>query len=170
MAINKIELANSFADFVKAHDWDIYFTATLRAPVKTIPVKQNGQSRDVVVWRNDIASMRKEFQFFFSTLNGYVTFFDRYMLALVCFDRAYKGGRLHVHALIQRIPPQYCRALQSVAYDFFGESKVTPYDPKRDVRYYFGNKYAYSGSSDFDFLKINARWRKPVLWPDFKIK
>lgn len=170
MAINKIELSNSFADFVKARNWDIFFTTTLRAPVKTINIVEDGRSRDVVRWRNDIVSIRKELQYFFSYLNGYVTFFNRYILVLVCFDRGYEGGRIHVHALIHRIPPQYCRALQSEAYEFFGKSKVEAYDPKRDVRYYFGNKYAYSWLSDFDFLKINARWRKPVLWPEFKIE
>lgn len=169
MAINKIELANSFADLVKTRNWDIYFNTTLRAPVKTITIIEDEKEKDVVVWRNDIPSIRKEFQFFFSTLNKYVTFFDKYIFALVCFDRAYKGGRIHIHALIQRIPSQYCHSLQNCAYDFFGESKVEPYDSKKDVCYYFGNKYAYSGLSDFDFLKINARWRKPALWPNFKV-
>ena len=64
MEINKIELANSFGDFVKTRNWDISFNTTLRAPVKTITIVEDGKEKDIVVWRNDTVSIRKEFQFF----------------------------------------------------------------------------------------------------------
>ena len=157
----------SFADFVDTRDWDIYFTTTLRAPVKTITIVQNGRSRDVIAWRNDTASVRKELQCFFANLNRYSTFFTKYILLLAIFERQHKGARIHVHALIEGIPPKFCYALRSLACDFFGESKIEPYDPKRRARYYFGDKFTNPDLCDFDFMKINSRVRRrPVVeWP-----
>ena len=167
--LNKPE--NKFASFIN-RDWDLYLTFTLRAPVKTINIVEDEKPRDVkderprdvVVWRNDVVSLKKELQFFFSNLNGYATFYEKYINVFVCFDRACEGGRIHIHALLERIPPQYCRALQSEASWFFGMSKVTPYDPQGKARHYFGNKYVYSKFADFDFMRINSRARKrPVV-------
>lgn len=154
-------VSDSFADdFVRQRHWDIYFNTTLRAPVKTLTIVQNGGPRDVVVWRNDTASVRKELQCFFSNLNRYSTFFTKYILLLTVFERQYKGERIHVHALIQGIPPEFCYVLRSLACDFFGESKIEPYDPKRRARYYFGNKLTNPDLCDVDFMKINSRARR----------
>ena len=161
-------VSNSFADdFVRQRHWDIYFNTTLRAPVKTITIVQNGRSRDVITWRNDTASVRKELQCFFSNLNCYSTFFTKYILLLALFERQHKGARIHVHALIQGISPKFCYALRSLACDFFGESKIEPYDPAKNARGYFGKKFVNPDSCDFDFMRINSRVRKPpvVEWP-----
>ncbi|MDD5567668.1 MAG: hypothetical protein PHY88_00440 [Candidatus Omnitrophica bacterium] len=131
--------------------------------MKTITIIQNGQPKEVEVWLDDKVSARKEFQFFFSHLNYAVNFFDKYMLALVCFERAYPGARLHIHALIQGISPCLCRMLQSECFEFFGESEVKPYEPFKGVSFYFGWKYLKPELVDFDFLRINARRRKGAL-------
>ncbi len=158
--INKLELVKGFDDYVKSHDWDIFFSTTFRKLTKTITIIQDKQPKEVRVWLNGIPSMRKELQYFFSHLNYVVNFVDKYMLALICFERQYKGAPIHIHALIKGISPQFCRILKSESYEFFGESEVKPYDSTKPVSFYFGWKYLKSELVDFDFLRINSRRRK----------
>jgi len=160
MGINKLELVRGFNGFVRSRNWDIFLTVTFRRPMKSITVMQGNRQEEVRVWLDDKVNARKEFQYFFSHLNYAVSFFDKYMLALVCFERAYPGARLHIHALIQGISTQFCLMLQSECYEFFGESKVVPYDSSKAASSYFGWKYIKPELADFDLLKINARRRK----------
>jgi len=160
MGINSLGKVEGFSEFVKSREWDIFLSTTFRRPMKTITIIQNGQPKEVEVWLDDKVSARKEFQYFFSHLNYAVTFFDKYMLALVCFERAYPGARIHLHALIQRISPKFCQILQSECFEFFGESEVRPYDPSKKVSFYFGLKYLKPELVDFDFLRVNSRRRK----------
>jgi len=160
MGISSLGKVEGFSELIKSRKWDIFLSTTFRRPRKTITIIQNGQPKEVEVWLDDKVSARKEFQFFFSHLNYAVTFFDKYMLALVCFERAYPGARIHLHALIQGILPQFCQTLQSECFEFFGESEVKPYDPSKKVSLYFGWKYLKPELVDFDFLRINSRRRK----------
>ncbi len=161
MGTDKRILVDSFADeIIRKRHWDIYFNSTLRAPVKTLTIVESGRPKDVVVWRNDTASLRKELQCFFANLNHYSVFYTKYILALVFFERQYQGARIHIHAFIQGIRSEYSYALQSLACDFFGASKVEPYDPAKGARYYLGWKFVKPELCDFDFMKINSRARK----------
>ena len=160
MGISSLGKVEGFSQLIKSRKWDIFLSTTFRRPMKTITIIQNGQPKEVEVWLDDKVSAKKEFQFFFSHLNAAATFFDKYMFALVCFERAYPGARIHLHALIRGISPEFCQILQRECFEFFGESEIKPYDPTKKVSLYFGRKYLKPELVDFDFLRINSRKRK----------
>ena len=165
----RLELVRAVDSLIKSRNWGVFLSTTFRRLTKSITIIEDGQPKEVEVLLNDVASARKEFQYFISHLNYAIDFFDKYVLAFVYFERKYSRAPIHIHALINGILPELCPALQSECVEFFGESDVTPYDPRLPASFYFGWKHVKPDLADFDFLKINSRRRKEdIKWEAIK--
>jgi len=105
----------------------------------------------------------REFTRFFKDLNTpYHTYFKGYVRCWVFVERKPWNDRVHIHALIQRIDPALAYELAQKWEELFGDAHVVPYDYtlKRQATRYIAEKYAHDWIRDYNFLKINSKYRK----------
>jgi hypothetical protein len=142
-SVNQIEQEKQdWKSFMKLRDWTIWLTITFR------PVFEHLKEQEAM----------KLFKKFFKNLNhpGKV-FFDRYMEALVFFEKnRFKG--FHIHAVLSRIGTQHCSEIEKRCIKQFGQSKAKPMH--EGVPEYIAKKNVESKIAFFDFIKINSRYRE----------
>lgn len=125
---------------------DIYFSTTSRVKMLQMSAEQR-------------------FKYFFKC---YINqpgniFFEKFILCWAFFDKADKRGSVHIHSLIKGIDPSLADSLQKKCKDFFGQSKIRPYDhslPKhRSASHYLAEKVVREELDHYDFYKINSKLR-----------
>jgi len=105
---------------------------------------------------------KKRFKLFFKYLNGNEQiYFKNYIHCWVFYEKQNTSRRgVHIHALIDRIPPKYAKAIQKEARRHFGEmSEVTPYDDTRGAVYYLARKIFNPKLEEYEFYVINSKVR-----------
>lgn len=132
-----------FEEFIKSKGpWDLWVTVTFRK--KTL-----------------LLQARSSFKYFLKHLNSPDDiFFDKFVFCFVCFERDDRGG-VHIHALIRGIHPLFAYKFGSKCLEHFGVSKIKPYNPilECNATRYLANKYVTRALVDFDFIKVNSKFR-----------
>ena len=141
MSTNETKILE-FEEFIKSKGpWDLWASVTFHE-------------------RTELAQARGSFKYFLKHLNSPDDiFFDKFVFCFVCFERESRGG-VHIHALIRGIHPLYALKFQRKCWKF-GNSKVKPYNPclERNATRYLANKYVSRNLVDFDFMKVNSKFR-----------
>jgi len=136
----KEQIKKAWKNFLKLRDWTVWLTIRPRIPVKDIRAKMM-------------------FKRFLKRLNHPgEEYFNRFVEAFVFYEKNHpESGHVHTHAVLNRIDPKHCSAIEKKCMRLFGQSKVKPlHDGVPD---YLADKQVYSKLVSFDFYKINSRYR-----------
>jgi len=132
-----------FEEFIKAKGpWDLWATITFRQ-------------------KTQLLGARSLFKYFLKHLNSPDDiFFDKFVFCFVFFERDNRGG-VHIHALIRGIHPLYAFKLEGKCREHLGDTKIKPYNPslKKNATLYLACKYVTQSLEDFDFMKVNSKFR-----------
>jgi hypothetical protein len=106
-------------------------------------------------------------------------YYHKIVYALILLEQDNDRDAVHIHSFIRGIPPSRAISLQDKMmnkrcwknkcsqdkeYEWkdkrvIGQTVVRPYDPKLGGGYYLGWKYLFSKMVDYDFVRINSRFR-----------
>lgn len=128
----------------EGHDWTLFFNVSFRK-----------------ITSYEIA--KKRFKWFFKYLNTEEEeYFKGYITCYVFYERqnTFRGG-VHIHALVDRIPPEASDIIQMKARKYFGQmSVVMPYDSSRGASYYLARKIDTDKLVEYEFYVINSKIRR----------
>ena len=137
--MNKTLLRTAFNEFLGRENWTLWITITFRNPTT-----------------KDLAHRR--FKYFLKTLNNdQEEFYAKYVYAVIFYE--FEGFRkgVHIHSIVNNISSDKARLLEAECKRVFGESKVVPMH--EGVKEYLAKKYGSAKLADFDYLKINSKYR-----------
>jgi len=142
--MDKRKLVEVFQKFLDMQNYDLCLTITFRN-------------------KTGLELAKKQFKYFFKYLNTKEEMiFDSFFIGWVFFEKENRGG-VHIHAIISGISPSKASILEKRCRDYFGESKVVPYDLSRpthkSMSRYLAEKYVTDDLEFFDFMRINSRIR-----------
>jgi hypothetical protein len=125
------------------HLWDIWFSTTVSREVGT-------------------EDFLRSFKYFFNHINSRDFVFYKGFICGYVFSEfnKFRNG-VHLHALIKGIDPEMANPVEEFCWDYFGESKVVPYDNYRPDRAsgYLARKCVSQELDHFDFFKVNSSFR-----------
>jgi len=102
------------------------------------------------------------YKHFFKYLNrDYKKFYERYIHCLVVYERNTSRKGVHIHSFIRGIQADLCDMVLRECKNYFGpQCDVQPYALRRWKKIkYIARKYVSPDLEDFDFYKINSRYR-----------
>ena len=106
---------------------------------------------------------KRSFKNFFKNLNNPrygVKFYEKYIYSWVFIEKNSFRRGCHIHTLVRGIDPALAPQLQEVSRKYFSPwSQVVAYDPAKGARHYLVKKILNRTLEDYDFYKINSRWR-----------
>ena len=135
--------------FTQGYEWKLFF--------------------NVSFWREtSYEAARKKFKRFFKYLNtNEIMYFNNFIRCWVFYEEQNTSrGGVHIHALIDRINPDYVNAIQEKAMRFFGkELKVEVYDSSRGAAYYLAKKIDSPKLVQYEFYIVNSKVRHKESTP-----
>jgi hypothetical protein len=141
--MNNSLIVQTWADYLgNFRKWDLYVTITFR--------------QDTCL---EVAMIK--FKRFFKHLNSVERAFYEKMISTYAFfeyNDSFKTG-VHIHALIQGINPSLSELLKERCLDYFGFSKIEPYSPAENVKFYLSRKINQTCLAHYDYYKINSKFR-----------
>ena len=107
-------------------------------------------------------------------------YYQKIVHAFIVLEQDTNRDTVHIHSFIRGIDPSRAVSLQNKIMDKLcwknkcaqdkghqrkpkivtGQTVVRPYDPELGGDYYLGWKYPFSKMVDYDFIKINSRFRE----------
>lgn len=149
--MDKNKLTQGWVEFLGREKWDLFVTITFRHKKTLMPAI-------------------KAFKRFFKRLNTTSErFFDKFILCLVFFEKNWDGKTVHIHSVIKGICPSKARSLEHKCNEYFGQSRVVPYDPAKGVKHYLANKEVGNYLKHSDFYKINSAKRQKSACQGFML-
>lgn len=152
-------LVDAYGAWIGDHNWDHYLTATYGAPGIAATHRRPGAR---FYWnqgdRPPAQRAKQTFNYFFKHLNSPngVFYHDR----IRCFFLFERLPHPHIHAFIKGIDPQLAEALEHKCRQFFGDSKVVPYDSSKGARFYLGGKCVGREDVYWDVpYTVNSKYR-----------
>ena len=141
--VGRTKLVSEFGRFLRdIGPWDLFITITFRNSMK-------------------ISVAKKSFKQFFKHLNSYEqTFFEKFLICFIVFEKEDNRNGVHIHALIRGVKPLHAELLEKKCRKVFGHTAVLPYNSEKAARFYLSRKYISPDLIDFDFLRINSRLRR----------
>ena len=104
---------------------------------------------------------RKSVKRFFATLNTRErVWYEKFIHCFIIYERNPDRQGVHLHGLLKGIKSNFARDLELELQGVFGWfCDVQAYDPDKGASIYFARKYAYGRLADYDYYKINSKYR-----------
>jgi len=149
MIYKDIPLVDGWVEFLNRENWDLFTTITFK---KSTPCfSRYGGSFNAI----------KRYKYFFKHLNTYPNeFFSKFVSTFTVFERNPSRDGVHVHSLIRGIDGSRAESLQDKLTNTLGLSRVEPYDPSRNGKYYLCNKIIGNTLEHHEPYKINSAVRE----------
>lgn len=134
-------LTNAWNEFLRRHEWTLWLTLTFK-------------------YETSMKSAKSKFKDFFKYFNSYQdVYFDKYIHALVFFEKNAARDGVHIHTLIDRFAPFYSSVIErewrSLGYGQQCMIKV----PHEGIAEYIAKKEKYHTLDSYDYYTINAHYR-----------
>jgi len=134
------KLKLSFEGFIRKFPYDTWMTVTFKRTVST-----------------EVAKKRlKQFLKHLNTAN--TVYYQKSVRLWAFFEKNTIGNGVHVHCLIDGMDTSKCPQLERECLKRFGQSTVTA--GHANVIPYVAEKYNSTGLDDFDYMKVNSRYRQ----------
>ncbi len=164
-SIRKNNCLDGFIDFVNQdildrNEWTLWFSIRLKNPSREFHTEKD---KELYFLRKNrmtkVEYAKKSFKYFFSHLNEeFQTFYEKYIHALVFYENNGYDRGIHIHALTDRIDPQFLDLIQQKCNEEFGDTLIREIHP--GIARYLAKKYIRETLADFDLYRINSRRRR----------